>query len=184
MTWSPPDPLPVIAASEAATQLGVARAQGARLAATGMLGPLHRTPGGSLFADTPVIERLGQRVPRTKAELPSALVLRLGPPQREGDETQDRWFGFHVSMTTQQVQESALRWWPVRDAEELSARRVLIVVSVATFPAWVGRISSTKARSGRVAFAAEPDSGDDAQQYLSSRLNFQRGPLVDRVNLD
>lgn len=185
MTWTPPLPLEVISASDAAAQLGLARAQGARLAETGMLGVLHRTPSGSLFADNEIVARLAARKPRIKKELPPALVLRVGAPTHEtGQHQQERWSGFHISMPDRQVCESALRWWPVRDAERLSAQGTMIVVSVATFPAWVGRITGVSSTAGRVAFDAIPDSSPAARAYLSSRLDFPRGPLVDRVNLD
>jgi len=142
----------------------------------GLAGPGYATARGRLVTRA-AVDALARRQRRDEADLPRALVLRSGPPERVGD----RWTGVHTAMPDAAITECALRWWALAEPARLDGR--LVVVAVAGFAVWAGRVTGHARDGRRVALLADRATPRDAEAevYYASRLVLPRGAVTVRV---
>ncbi|WP_345295919.1 hypothetical protein [Luteimicrobium xylanilyticum] len=171
-------PTELVGASTVAQTLDLHVRYGEQVVRAGLVGPGYATGNGRLVTRQ-AVEALARRPARGAADLPPALVLRAGPPRWTGD----HWAGIHSAMPDAAVAECALRWWAVATPSRLTGH--LVVVAVAGFAVWVGRVQGHVRAAGRVGLvAARADHRDaDAEQYYTSRLKLPRGAVTVRVGL-
>lgn len=96
-------------------------------------------------------------------------------PREDGDGLK----GWHSTMTLQQVQAAAGRWWPVSAPQRLVEDSAALVVTIGGVVVYVAQITgATPSDTGRWAFQLAPPTEAQSAAYAGVILTAQRGPLV------
>jgi hypothetical protein len=130
---------PMIGPPAVASKLGFSIPSAIRLMRAGLAGPVY-TDGQREMVSRKLVDKLARRQPLTDlADLPAAFVLRVGPRQEDPSKEDDRpWYGWDEMDREGSVRFGISRKWPVRDAEKLRGR--LLIVTVSGVVAHVARI--------------------------------------------
>ncbi|GEM_PF-4117828 len=167
-----------------AERLGMARPSALQLIEAGVVGPRY-TDGQRLMVERDQVELLAKRQPKNLDELPPALVLRVGPPQKDPDDDSRDWFGWRDQEPSKDKRRAGIsRWWRVHEADLLTGR--LFVVTVSSFAVDVARINGASSDGSRWAFSlSDPEADDtDAEAWRLVRLKANAGGAVIRHRLD
>src|SRR5699024_9255966 len=164
------DSVLLAAASTAADILGLTRPATQRLFDAGVLGQTL-TDGQRTFVYQQSVEELAKRPITDVADLPPALVLKVGAPTT----SEGRSIGWnHLETDTAQRRAPILRWWPVANDVDLVGH--LLVVTISGIVVDVSRITRV-IYDGRVAFEVEEAHGADTEAWRGQRTKPIPGGL-------
>jgi hypothetical protein len=176
-----------------ASRLDLARSSAVRLMEAGLAGRLY-TDGQRVMVERELVEDLA--IPVTDLDtMPPALVVRVGPPQRDTEEAKFRdkprkWYGWNSLAHDKTDQRAGIsRWWEIRDPDKL--RGQLFVATVSGFTVDVARIDSQAPATPHPANATwelhivDPSDGDAAADaWRGIRVKTPGGGAILRHRLD
>lgn len=163
-----------------AAHLAIARSSALQLIEAGLAGRRY-VEGQRQMVERGRVEVLAKRTPvDLTACLPPALVVRVGPPQRDTTNDPRDWYGWYELAPKDARRNGVSRWWRVRDAESLIGR--LFVVTVSGFVVDVSRIADARSDRSDWAFQlVDPSASDaDAKSWQAVRLKSVGGGAIIR----
>jgi hypothetical protein len=181
--WQPPAPARLATPADVGRALGIARDYGRRLIEAGLLG----TPslaGTAVLGQHDRLHALAVRpiLDPDSGDLPSALIVKAGPPEPDNTNDPREWQGFHATMPPDVLDDAVSRWWPVARAEATIG--ALFVVTVASIVVHVASIRAVQAgHGGRFAFHLAPADDEMAMPYRGARIRPKAGPLYEPVGI-
>jgi hypothetical protein len=179
-----PEPVRLVGPPGVMRRLALHRESAIRLMHAGLAGRLY-TDGQREMVELTRVEELGARPLKDLAELPPALLLRVGAPEPDTDPENNRgWKGWYQDAPREEQLAGVTRRWPVSHAEVLIGQ--LLVVSVSGFIVEVGRIESATQYSSDLTWAFVIRDADDAEAaaWRNIRTRQPGGGGVLRHGLD
>lgn len=167
-----------------ASKFGFSIPSAIRLMRAGLAGPVY-TDGQREMVSRKLVDELARLHPLTDlADLPPAFILRVGPRHADTSKDDRPWYGWDQMDREGSVRFGISRRWPVRDAEKLRGR--LLVVTVSGVPAHVARIADVTPIGDEWGFElADPRLDDtDANAWQNVRVPTTGGGKTFRHGLD
>lgn len=177
------EPVELVGPPVVASALGLARPSAVRLMQAGLAGRLY-TDGQREMVERSHVAALAGRPLKELDDLPPALIVRAGPPHKDGSDDSRDWYGWHAAASKEARRAGVSRWWVVRDADQLAGQLFVVTVSgiVVDVARIAGAISAEDFWAFRLTDPADDDS--DAHAWHGLRLRPVAGGAIMRHGLD